>query len=62
MTDEEGAVTRAILRLAARPEARARLGKRAAAFVAREHTGARTLDAYERALRQTLTVQFTLQR
>ena len=62
VTDEEGEVTRAILRLAARPEARARLGKRAAAFVAREHTGARTLDAYERALRQTLTVQFTLQR
>ncbi len=56
VTDEEGEVTRAILRLAARPALRVQLGQRAAAFIAREHTGARTLEAYERALRQATGV------
>jgi glycosyltransferase involved in cell wall biosynthesis len=50
VTDEEGAVTRAILRLAERSDARARLGARAAGFVRREHAPARTLAGYEAAL------------
>jgi glycosyltransferase involved in cell wall biosynthesis len=50
VTDEEGTVLRAILRLARRPEARAALGASAAAFVAREHVPARALAAYEQAL------------
>jgi hypothetical protein len=41
---------RALLRLAERPEARRRLGERAAAFVRREHAPARALEAYEAAL------------
>jgi glycosyltransferase involved in cell wall biosynthesis len=49
-TDEEGAVLRAVLNLSARPAARARLGKRAAAFVAREHSASLTAAAYEQAL------------
>jgi glycosyltransferase involved in cell wall biosynthesis len=49
-TDEEGAVLRTVLRLSTRPATRARLGARAAAFVAREHVAERTLEAYERAL------------
>jgi glycosyltransferase involved in cell wall biosynthesis len=49
-TDEEGAVTRAILRLHERPEARARLGRAAREFVAREHSAARCRDAYEAAI------------
>ncbi len=51
--DEEGAVMRAILRLAPRPDARRRLGEHAAAFVAREHAAGRTLAAYEDALLRT---------
>ncbi len=54
VSDEEGEVTRAILRLAERPAARARLGQQAAAFIAREHTGGRARDAYARALQQTV--------
>jgi glycosyltransferase involved in cell wall biosynthesis len=50
VTDEEGAVTRAILRLADRPEARNRLGLRAAAFVRSVHTPAAAAGAYEAAL------------
>jgi len=49
-TDEEGAVLRSVLRLRPRPEARARLGARAAAFVASEHAPERTAAAYEEAL------------
>ena len=56
VTDDEGEVTRAILRLAERPSELARLGRQAAAFIAREHTGARARDAYERALRQTVAI------
>jgi len=54
VNDEEGEITRAMLRLAGRPAARTRLGQQAAAFVAREHAGARTRDAYAGALHQTI--------
>lgn len=50
VTDEEGAVTRAILRLLERPEERGRLGERALAFVRREHSSARCLEGYEAAI------------
>jgi glycosyltransferase involved in cell wall biosynthesis len=50
VTDEEGAVTRALLGLAPRAEARARLGRAAAAFVAREHSAERCLADYESAI------------
>ena len=50
MTDEEGEVTRAILRLAGSSSARARLGRNAAAFVAREHSPARCRGAYAAAI------------
>jgi glycosyltransferase involved in cell wall biosynthesis len=44
--DEEGELTRAILRLADDPERRRRLGERAAAFVADAHAPARCREAY----------------
>jgi glycosyltransferase involved in cell wall biosynthesis len=50
VADEEGAVTRGILRLGDRPEARARLGAAAAAFVAREHSAGRCLADYQAAI------------
>lgn len=50
LADEEGEVTRAILHLAARPEARARLGRRAAEFVRRAHSPELCRDGYEAAL------------
>jgi glycosyltransferase involved in cell wall biosynthesis len=50
VTDEEGDVTRAILRLAGDPAARLRLGEAARAFVAREHSPARAIASYEDAL------------
>jgi glycosyltransferase involved in cell wall biosynthesis len=49
-TDEEGEVTRAILRLHDKPEARARLGQAAAEFIRREHSPARCRDGYESAI------------
>jgi glycosyltransferase involved in cell wall biosynthesis len=49
-TDEEGAVTRALLRLADSPALRVSLGERAAAYVAREHTALRCAETYEAAL------------
>ena len=49
-TDEEGAVTRAILRLHEKPEPRARLGRAAREFARREHSPARCRDAYEAAI------------
>jgi glycosyltransferase involved in cell wall biosynthesis len=49
-TDEEGEVTRAILRLHDTPAARARLGRAAAAFVRREHSADRCRDGYEAAM------------
>jgi glycosyltransferase involved in cell wall biosynthesis len=53
VADEEGATTRAILRLAGEPEARRKLGAAAAAFARREHAPARALEAYEVALERT---------
>jgi glycosyltransferase involved in cell wall biosynthesis len=53
VTDEEGSVTRAILRLAERPAVRARLGERAARFIARKQAPALTLAGYEAALERT---------
>lgn len=49
-SDEEGAVTRAILRLAASGPLRERLGRRAAAFVAERHSPAQTGASYDRAI------------
>jgi glycosyltransferase involved in cell wall biosynthesis len=49
-TDEEGEVTRAILRLHDKPAARARLGRAAAEFVRRDHSPARCRDGYEAAI------------
>ena len=54
MSDEEGDVTRGILRLAARPDLRARLGANAAAFALREHSPARCLAAYEAAIERAM--------
>jgi glycosyltransferase involved in cell wall biosynthesis len=50
MSDDEGEVMRAILRLADRPDERVRLGRAAAAFVAREHSPERCLADYESAI------------
>jgi hypothetical protein len=50
VTDEEGEVTRAILRLEGSPAARAELSRRARAFMRREHSFARSLEAYEEAI------------
>jgi len=51
-TDEEGAVTRAILGLAGDVEARRRLGREAAAFVRERHSAAVVEAAWDRALEQ----------
>jgi glycosyltransferase involved in cell wall biosynthesis len=48
--DEEGEVTRAILRLAARGAAREAIGARAAEFARRQHSPARCLEAYHAAV------------
>jgi len=50
VADEEGEVTRAILRLAGDAAARLRLGEAARAFVRREHAPERALASYEDAL------------
>jgi glycosyltransferase involved in cell wall biosynthesis len=47
VSDEEGETTRAILRLAGRPEERARLGRAGSRFAAREHSEERCLADYE---------------
>jgi glycosyltransferase involved in cell wall biosynthesis len=52
LTDEEGAVTRALLSLAVHPEARARLSQRAREFVRVEHAPARARAHYETAIAQ----------
>jgi glycosyltransferase involved in cell wall biosynthesis len=49
-TDEEGGVLRAVLRLAGSPEARAALGARARAFVAKKHSRERCRASYTAAL------------
>jgi len=53
-TDEEGALTRAILRLAERPEERRRLGERAAAFVEQAHSPAAARASYEAAVARAI--------
>jgi glycosyltransferase involved in cell wall biosynthesis len=53
VSDEAGDLTRAILRLAADPAARARLGTAAAAYVRRAHAPSRVRDAWEDALERT---------
>jgi glycosyltransferase involved in cell wall biosynthesis len=50
VTDETGELTRAILRLAGDPAARARLGTRAAEHVRRAHSASRVRDAWQVAL------------
>lgn len=54
VADEEGEVTRAILRLAERPDLRAALGRRAAEFAAREHSPERARAGYDAAIRAAL--------
>ncbi len=53
LSDEEGEVTRALLRLMARPALRIRLGERARAFVAHAHAPARCRAAYVAAIELT---------
>jgi glycosyltransferase involved in cell wall biosynthesis len=50
VADEEGAVTRALLALAARPEARARLARRAREFARSAHAPERCRAGYEAAI------------
>lgn len=50
VADEEGELTRALLRLAESPATRARLGAAARDFVRREHSPARCLETYEHAI------------
>lgn len=53
-TDEEGALTRAILRLASRPDESRRLGQHAAAFVREAHSPEASRRSYEAAIAQAL--------
>ncbi len=53
VADEEGEVTRAISALAADPERRVELGRRAAAFVRREHSAERARRTWQDALERT---------
>jgi glycosyltransferase involved in cell wall biosynthesis len=53
VTDEEGEVTRAILRLGGRPAWRASLGARAADWIRREHAPGRCAESYEAAIERT---------
>jgi glycosyltransferase involved in cell wall biosynthesis len=55
VADEEGALTRAILRLADNAPARASLGARAAAYMAQSHSPLRTREAYESAIALALS-------
>ncbi len=57
LTDEEGDVTRAILRLAEKPDMRSALGTAAAEFVRREHSPERMRAAYEGALERTRALE-----
>ncbi|HEY3119458.1 MAG TPA: glycosyltransferase [Vicinamibacteria bacterium] len=50
ITDEEGELTRAILRLASAPRERERLSRAAAEYVRREHSPERSLASYEEAM------------
>jgi glycosyltransferase involved in cell wall biosynthesis len=53
-TDEEGELTRAILRLHDKPAVRARLGRAAADFIRREHSPGRCHDGYEAAIARAI--------
>jgi len=53
-TDEEGEVTRVILRLHDKPAARVRLGRAAAEFIRREHSPERCREGYEAAIARAL--------
>lgn len=53
-TDEEGALTRAILRLSGRPAAGHALGSRAAAFVANAHSPRACRESYQAAIEAAL--------
>lgn len=50
VSDEEGDLARALLHLAARPDLRDALGRRAAAFVAEQHSPSAAADSYEAAI------------
>ena len=52
VADEEGEATRALLRLAASPELRERLGRRAAAYAGAAHAPRRCAASYEAALEE----------
>jgi len=54
VTDEEGEVTRAILRLAANPAQRERLSQSVRTFIEREHAPAQTRAAYVDAIEQAM--------
>ncbi len=54
LTDEEGEVTRAILRLAENPGLGERLGRAAAAYAAAAHSPARCLETYDAAIQLAL--------
>jgi hypothetical protein len=54
VSDEEGAVTRALLLLSARPERRRALGRAAAEFALREHSPERCAGSYETAIATAL--------
>jgi glycosyltransferase involved in cell wall biosynthesis len=54
VSDEEGEVTRGLLRLAARPERRRSLGRAAAAFARAEHSPERCAGSYETAVATAL--------
>jgi glycosyltransferase involved in cell wall biosynthesis len=56
LADEEGAVTRALLRLGARSDLRARLGERAAAFVRERHAPEKSRTAYEAAIERACSL------
>jgi glycosyltransferase involved in cell wall biosynthesis len=55
VADEEGEVTRAILKLVSSPALRARLGAAARAFVERAHAPARAAEAYATAIERAIT-------
>ena len=55
VTDEEGAVTRAILRLSASPAVRARLSAGARRFTSRAHAPLRMRDGYRAAIARALS-------
>jgi hypothetical protein len=57
LRDEEGGVLRAILQLAARPAERERLGRSAAAHVARRHSAERCLATYGAAIEAALRAE-----